>query len=362
MIPLVKPYIAPKDEVMPALESELYSGYIASGKTVEEFERVLSGYLGSENVVALNSGSAALHIALLLAGVKPGDEVISTAMTAEPTNTVIAQTGAKIVWADVDLATGLASPDSIAESISERTRAIVIVHYAGMVCDMKRINEVSDRCGIPVIEDAAHSFGARFEGKRIGSNSQFTCFSFQAIKQLTTVDGGALTLKDPALLGEARQLRWFGLDKHVSRLENDIKRIGYKYAMNNVTAAFGLVQMRHIDNVVSRCIENGKFYDEALRSVPGVELVPYYPDTEPSYWLYTMKVERRDEFERMMEGKGITASPLHHRSDTHSVFSESRRSLPGLDEWYGSFVHIPCGWWVNEEKRAIIVDAIKGGW
>ncbi len=110
MIPLVKPYIAPKDEVMPALESELYSGYIASGKTVEEFERVLSGYLGSENVVALNSGSAALHIALLLAGVKPGDEVISTAMTAEPTNTVIAQTGAKIVWADVDLATGLASP------------------------------------------------------------------------------------------------------------------------------------------------------------------------------------------------------------------------------------------------------------
>lgn len=362
MIPLVKPYIAPREEMMPAIEKTLYSGYIAMGKEVDAFEESFGAYIENPNVLSLSSGTAALHIALLLLGVGPGDEVISTAMTAEPTNTTIALTGAKIVWGDVDPRTGLLDPVSVREKITERTKAIMLVHYAGMVCDMNRFNQLSRKYGIPIIEDTAHALGSRFGGKPVGSNSRYTCYSFQAIKHMTTVDGGAISFRDPAELAEARRLRWFGLDKKVSRLENDIKRAGYKYGMNNVTASIGSVQLKHIAEVVGAHIGNGRFYDQALKGVPGVSLIPYYKDTEPSYWLYTMRVENRDGFCRMMEEHGVTASPLHHRSDTHSVFAASKCQLPALDQFYSEFVHIPCGWWVSREDRERIADLVKKGW
>lgn len=362
MIPLVKPYIAPVNEMMPEIEKILYSGYIAEGQAVYSFENELGKYLGNPKVLALNSGTAALHIALSLLNVGEGDEVISTPMTAEPTNTTIALTGAKVVWGDVDSNTGLLDPKSVREKITERTKAIMLVHYAGMICDMDAFNEISKETGIPVIEDSAHCFGGKYCGKQIGSNSRFTCFSFQAIKQMTTVDGGAITFQSDEDMDAARKLRWFGLDKKVPRLENNIKRAGFKYGMNNVTATIGKVQLAHNEEILSRYISNGKFFDKELAGVSGLTLVPYYSNTEPSYWLYTVKVENRDSFCKMMEDKGIMASPLHHRSDTHSVFSKSRCSLPQMDEWYGSFVHIPCGWWVDEEVREQIVEAIKSGW
>ena len=362
MIPLVKPYIAPRDEMMPALEKILYSGYIATGAAVDQFEEELGAFIGNGKLLSLNSGTAALHIALLLLGVGPGDEVISTPMTAEPTNTTIALTGAKIVWGDVDSKTGLLSPASVQEKITEKTKAIMLVHYAGMVCDMDSFNAISKEFDIPVIEDAAHAFGSKYNGKMVGSNSRFTCFSFQAIKQMTTVDGGALAFANAEDIPSARKLRWFGLDKKVSRLENDITRAGYKYAMNNVNATIGSVQLSREQEVLTRYIANGKAYDQELQNIAGVELVPYYAHTEPSYWLYTMHVENRDRFVAAMEANGITASQLHHRSDTHSVFAQSRCELPGMEKFYKTYVHIPCGWWVDEETRAKIVETIKRGW
>lgn len=362
MIPIVKPYIAPVDEMMPALEKILYSGYIAMGDAVDEFEQELGAYIENPNVLSLNSGTAALHIALLLAGVGLGDEVISTAMTAEPTNTTIVNTGAKVVWADVDVRTGLIAAQSVREKITERTRAIMVVHYAGMVCNMDELNKISEEYNIPIIEDTAHALGSKYKGKRVGCNSRFTCYSFQAIKHMTTVDGGAISFKDESDMAAARRLRWFGLDKKVSRLENDIKQAGYKYSMNNVNATIGSVQLKHIDEIIGRHIENGKYYDKALQGIAGVTLVPYYANTEPSYWLYTMRVEDRDNFCKMLESQGIAASQLHHRSDTHSVFNESKCELPALDDFYAHFVHIPCGWWVSEEDRTHIVEVIKRGW
>ena len=132
--------------------------------------------------------------------------------------------------------------------------------------------------------------------------------------------------------------------------------------MNNVNATIGLVQMNYLNENVDRYIANGKAYDQELAGIPGVELVKYNPNTEASYWLYTMKVENREGFIRMMEENGVMASPLHHRSDTHSIFNESRRDLPNMDQWYDNFIHIPCGWWVNDEERSRIVDLIKHGW
>lgn len=362
MISLVKPYIAPRDEMMPALEKILYSGYIAMGDAVDKFEEDFATYIQNPYVLSLNSGTAALHIALLLMNIGPGDEVISTAMTAEPTNTTIATTGAKVVWADVDVRTGLLDPQSVRDKITEKTKAIMLVHYAGMVCDMGEFNKISEEYNIPIIEDTAHALGSKYNGKRIGSNSRYTCYSFQAIKHMTTVDGGLISFKDDSELEAARKLRWFGLDKKVSRLENDITRAGYKYGMNNVNATIGSIQMQHIDEIIGRHIANGKFYDDALKGIDGITMIPYYTNTEPSYWLYTMKVEKRDEFCRMMESHGVVASSLHHRSDTHSVFAESKCNLPGLDEFYKKFVHIPCGWWVSDEDREYIVEIIKRGW
>lgn len=362
MIPLVKPYIAPKEKMMPEVEKILYSGYIAEGEAVYQFEKEFGEYIGNPNVLVLQSGTAALHIALLLLGVGIGDEVISTPMTAEPTNTTIAITGAKVVWADVDAKTGLLDPASVRSKITEKTKAIMLVHYAGMVCDMDEFNKISKEYNIPIIEDTAHALGSKYNGKIIGSNSRFTCFSFQAIKQMTTIDGGAIAFNNPEDIEPARRLRWFGLDKKVPRLQNDIKIAGYKYGMNNVNATIGSVQLKETPAIIDRYITNGKKYDKELASVSGVTLVPYYANTEPSYWLYTMKVEKREDFMKMMESAGVLASPLHHRTDTHSVFSESRCELPQMEEFYSSFVHIPCGWWVDDETHDYIVSQIKKGW
>lgn len=362
MIPLVKPFIAPAGEMMPEIEKILYSGYIAEGEKVYEFERTFGTYIENPNVLSLNSGTAALHIALMLAGVGPGDEVISTALTAEPTNVAIKLVGADVVWADVDPATGLISPDSIQEKISPKTKAIMVVHYAGMVCDMDRISAIASESGIPVIEDTAHAMGSRYNGKPVGSHSAYTCFSLQAIKHLTTVDGGFIALKDDSQMSVGRKLRWFGLDKKVPRLQNDIRFPGYKYHMNNVIATIGLVQMRYISGIVDRHKDNGRYYDKKLQGIPGVTLLPYYPHTEPSYWLYTMKVEDRPGFVRMMEENGVLASELHLRNDRHSIFARSACQLPALDDFYSHFVHIPCGWWVGDEQRERIVSLIKKGW
>lgn len=195
MIPLVKPYIPDRKVLMPELENVLYSGYIAEGQPVYDFEKQFQTFIGNPYCLALHSGTDALHLALLLAGVGIGDEVISTPMTAEPTNVAITMVGAKVVWGDVHPATGLLDPDSVRSQITSKTKAIIVVHYAGMVCDMTRFNQISKEFNIPVIEDAAHALGSKFDGQYVGCNSDYTIFSLQAIKHMTTVDGGFLALK-----------------------------------------------------------------------------------------------------------------------------------------------------------------------
>lgn len=362
MIPIVKPFIPEPEVLMPALEEVLYSGYIAEGEKVYEFEKQFGDYIQNPLALSLNSGTAALHIALLLAGVGPGDEVISTVLTAEPTNVAIKLVGAKVVWADVQANTGLLDPESVRSKITDKTKAIMLVHYAGMVCDMDAFNAISEAFNIPLIEDTAHALGARYNGKPVGSNAPYSIFSLQAIKHMTTIDGGVLALKSQEDYDKGRLLRWFGLDKKVARLDNDIKTPGYKYHMNNVNATVGLVQLKYIQEIVGKYIANGIYFDGALKGIAGVELLDYNPNTEPSYWLYTMKVDNRAGFIKMMQENGISASELHLRNDRHSLFAESKAELPVFDAFYEKMVHIPCGWWLTEEDRERIVEVIKKGW
>lgn len=351
---------------MPCIEEILYGGQISEGAPVVEFERRFGRFVGSPDVLSFYSGTAALHGALLLAGLQPGDEVISTAMTAEPTNMAILHAGGKIVWADVDPANGNLTAASVAQKITNRTRAVVVVHYGGIPAPIDGIRAAAAAQSIPVIEDAAHALGARYANAPIGTHSEFVMFSLQAIKHMTTVDGGMLACNKmgdrEALLAKGRRFRWFGIDRTAPRTEVDVAEMGYKYHMNNVTATIGLTQLDHIAPVIARHINNGKYFDQALQRIPGLNLCKWEKCAEPSYWFYTVLVEDRDKFSRHLAAHGIANSQVHRRNDLHSVFAASRCDMPGLDNFYRSMIHTPCGWWLNDEQREYIVDVIRQGW
>jgi perosamine synthetase len=361
MIPLVKVAMPPRETLMPALESVLYGGMIAEGEHVYEFEKDFAAQFGLSKALALSSGTAALHVAFLLAGVGTGTEVITTSMTAEPTNTTILQTGAVPVFADIDPETGNLSPAAVEACITPRTRAICVVHYAGYPADLGALRQIADANGIALIEDCAHALGAKHDGHAIGSVGDFAIFSFQAIKHMTTVDGGVLCIKDDGLVGLARRLRWFGLAKGVPRTEVDISVPGFKYNMTNVAAVIGQHQLAGIDALIGRHIDNGQFYDEALARIPGLTPARVLSASEPSYWLYTLLSEDSDDVERRLAAIGVTASKLHRPNHLHSVFAPYRKEMPGLDAFYRRLVHIPCGWWVSTEDRQRIVDALAKG-
>lgn len=358
MIPLFKPFLPPAVELMPKLEQVLYSGQISEGPIVQEFERKFGEYIQNPNVLSFSSGTAALHIALLLAGVGPGDEVISTPMTAEPTNMAIKYTGANIVWADVDQ-NGNMLADSI--ELTDKTKAVMVVHYGGIPANLYAIDDAVDG-QVPIIEDGAHALGAKYAGRPIGNYCDYTMFSLQAIKHITTIDGGMLICHDHYDLPKGRRLRWFGIDRQLPRIEVNVSEIGYKYHMTNLPATIGLMQLNYIDWVVSRHIANGRFYDWELRNIPGIHLCKWDARAEPSYWFYTVLAEDRDGLSRWLTEKGIANGQVHKRNDWHTVFESSKRELPGLDWFYSHMLHIPCGWWLSEGDREYIVDTIKGGW
>jgi dTDP-4-amino-4,6-dideoxygalactose transaminase len=360
-IPLMKVLMPPRDSLLPALEEVLYSGMIAEGDLVYKFEDAFVKHFNLNNILATSSGTAALHIALLLAGVNIGDEVITTSMTAEPTNTTILQVGAIPIFADVDLLTGNLDPQAVELLITDKTKAICVVHYAGYPANLNFLRAIADKHGIKLIEDCAHALGAIYAGAPIGAMGDFAIFSFQAIKHMTTIDGGALMMRDASRIEEAKRLRWFGLAKGIPRTEVDIKKLGFKYNMNNVTATIGLQQLISINTHLERHRSNGKFFDKAFQGVAGLTSAKIENGAEPTYWLYTLLAEDSDEVESCLTSNGISASKLHRPNHLHSIFEPYVRALPALNEFYRRLVHIPCGWWVSDEDRERIVHILKRG-
>lgn len=352
----------PEDELMPALAGVLYSGQISEGPPVRRFEESFGRFVGARNVSASYSGTAALHLALLAAGVGPGDEVVSTAMTAEPTNMAIKHAGATVRFADVDPRNGNVTGETVAAAMGPRTRAVMVVHYGGIPVALDAVAAVAAERGLPVIEDAAHALGARWDGKPIGSHSRFVMFSLQAIKHMTTVDGGMLACAESADVEEVRLLRWFGIDRGAPRTEVEVTRVGFKYHMNNVTATIGEVALRHAGRAIERHIANGRFLDAQLKGISGLEPCSFDTRAEPSYWFYSLLAESRDQLIAHLASRGIAASTVHRRNDLHPVFAEGRRELPGLDAFSERVLHLPCGWWVGEEERERIVAALREGW
>ena len=357
--PLFAVYM-PESIDKPLLET-LHSGYIGQGSKVEEFERALAEFVGSTNVLTLNTGTSALHLAYRLAGVEPGTEVITTPMTCTATNLPILANGGTIVWADVDSQTGLIDPVDVERKITPRTKAIVGVDWGGTPCDWDALMAIGHKYGVKVIEDAAHAFGATYKGRKVGTLADFTTFSFQAIKHISTVDGGLLVCRDSVDYKRGKLLRWYGIDRETerrdSRIEEDILEWGYKFHMNDVSATIGLTVLPDAPAIVDKHRANAVYYDDHLDAMFKPAWRTSY-EHESAHWLYTVKLPSRadrDAFMGWMRNFGIMTSQVHARNDTHTTFAPFKANLPGLESFSGRQVSIPVHWKVGKEERERIV-------
>ena len=360
MIPLFKVVI--DSNVVENIRQVMDSGYIGQGTKVVEFEQALKPWLG-DNVLSLNSGTSALHLALRLANVGDGDEVISTPMTCTATNMPILERGAKIVWADIDPWTGNISAEDIRKKITSKTKALMCVHWGGYPCDMHELSKISQEYNIPVIQDAAHAFGATYGGLNISQYSAFTCFSFQAIKHLTCVDGGALICKDSLKYQRGKLLRWYGIDRESNRkdfrCEENISEYGYKFHMNDINATIGINQLKYIDGILDAHRKNASYYTEHLAGLKKTKLLKCNNvDNSGSYWLYTIRVDNVPVFMDWMKSHEIIVSQVHARNDTHNAFGGMQVQLKGVDEFCQHQVSIPVGSWLTKKDLEYIVDTI----
>lgn len=356
-IDLFRPYVNETARIMvdATLRADM-SGrvYIGEGPRVAEFEKKFGEHIGAPGtVLALNSCTSALDLALHLCGVGPGDEVITTPMTCTATNTHIVLRGATPVWADVDPVTGLIDVMDVASKVTSQTKVIIAVDWAGRTCDYERLKTIQLFTGrpIPVIQDAAHN--------PYGLGGDYVCWSFQAIKHLTAGDGGALMVP-PSQHERARLLRWYGLSRDASesfRCTQNIQEAGFKYHMNDIAASIGLGNLPDLPKIMKAHHDNAAFYHQALDGVPGITLPP--PDPEGGWWLYTLLTDERDDLIAWLKNAGIAASPVHTRNDTHAAFHFPNGPLPGVDAFSSREVAIPVGWWVTTEDRARIAGQVR---
>ena len=339
------------------------SGFITEGEYSDKFEKAFGNYVHNPNTSLVNSCTSALSLSSRMCDIRPGDEVITTPLTCMATNEPFYNDGARLVWADIDPATGNIDPASVERLITHKTKAILGVHWAGQPFDIDAINDIANKHNIKVIEDAAHALGATYNGIPIGSHSDFVCFSFQAIKHLTTADGGAICSNSKISNDRIKKLRWFGLDRNYagSKWKQDICESGFKYHMNNTNAAIGLLQLEYIDDIINKHKNNYAFYNENMKNRK-VQKMRVDSKSESSCWIYTVLVEDRIEFQDYLRVNGIASDPVHVRNDNYTVFKDFKKSdkeLPGTKEFCSKHINIPVGWWLSEEDRTHIVKAIN---
>ncbi len=359
-------YISEKS-IKKAVET-LRSTYVSEGKLVREFEQKLTQKLGLANPVALNSGTSALHMALILAGVEPGDEVIIPAQTFIATGMAVLYLNAVPVFADIQPDTGNIDPESVKKKITSKTKAIIAVHWGGYPADMDEINSIAKERNIAVIEDAAHALGAIYKGRPIGTVSRFTCFSFQAIKHVTTGDGGALSCLSKGDELQARRRRWFDIDRENSipsflgEREYDAANTGYKYHMNDLAAAVGLGNLEDFENNLNRVRQTADKYISEFKNIDGLTLLKYKNDRKSAYWLFTMLVERREDFVRALASRRVPASVVHLRIDKNSVFGGIKNDLSNMNVFNEYQVSVPVHSGLTDEEIELVTVSVRAGW
>lgn len=361
MIDLFRPFVAPDvlEFLKPVLSYDL-SGrmFIGQGNKVELFEKAFQFLCDLDRrAYSVNSGTAGLELAAQLIGFKEGDEIITTPITCTATQTGIFLYGATPVWADVDPYTGLIDPADVERKISPNTKAIIAVNWGGKMPDYGVLKSF----GIPVIEDAAHGPYATTRER-----GDYIMWSLQAIKFLTTIDGGMLYVPE-GQEKRAKLLRWYGLDRESKqdfRCEQDIKEVGRKLHMNDVTATIGLANIRYTQQLVRAHNDNALYYTTMVQN-PAIHL-PTYEDDHP-YWIYTVIVKDAPHFKTYMEQNNIMVSPVHARNDKHSAmkaaasksFMNYKNLLAGTDFFDMHQMSIPVGFWLTMEDKKYIVDTLN---
>jgi dTDP-4-amino-4,6-dideoxygalactose transaminase len=305
-------------------------------------------------------------------GIQYGDEVLATPMTCTASNWPILANGLNIKWVDIDPTTLNIDLDDLERKITEKTKVIMLVHWGGYPNDLDRVKKIQERAYqnfgfYPiVIEDCAHAFGSTYKNKLLGTHGNMAIFSLQAIKHITSVDGGILLTPNSELFKRSKLLRWYGIDRDGDRkdfrCEADVLEWGFKFHMNDVCAAVGIENLKFFDEIISKHRDNANYYDNNLRNISGIQLLNRHPDHKSSFWIYSLLVDNRDDFYSYMDSCKISVSQVHERNDKHTCVKEHKTFLPTLDETIGKIVSIPVGWWVTNEEREYIVDCIKKGW
>ncbi len=367
------------EEEIAEVVDTLKSGWISTGPKTKRFEQEFAEYVGAKYAVGLNSCTAGLHLSLVVSEIGPGDEVIVPTLTFGATANVVEHLGARPVLVDVDPVTLTMDPAAVERAITPRTRAIVPVHYAGMPCAMDELTALAARHNLMVIEDAAHAVGARYRGRKVGSISPLTSFSFYANKNLSTAEGGMVTTDDPALEERLRVLHLHGLSRDAWKRyhtkaysSSEVVVPGYKYNMTDVQASLGIHQLRKQEGFIARREELASFYDEALSELDGMVWTPPRPRdgaTRHVLHLYPvlvntarLKVDRNQVISALMaENIGVSMHfhPLHMMPYYRAKYGYTPESFPHALRVGQSEISLPIQPQITARDAQDVVDALK---
>ncbi|MFZ2396886.1 MAG: aminotransferase class I/II-fold pyridoxal phosphate-dependent enzyme [Smithella sp.] len=351
----------------------LKSGWITTGALCKEFEDKFCQLTGSRQAISLNSATAGMHITLSALNIGPGDEIITPSMTFASTVNMIALSGAKPVFVDIDYGTLNINTNLIEEKITKRTRAIIPVHFAGAPADMDKINNLARKYNLTVIEDAAHAVGTYYKGIHTGGFGHTAIFSFHPIKNITTGEGGMVTLNDAALEKKLRLLRFHGIERDAWKRYGkggnpsyDIAEPGYKCNMPDMLAALGLAQMERWQEFNQKRTSLAQLYLEGLKDISGIDLpqVPQY-DHVHAWHLFVIKVSavNRDEFMNRLSdyniGYGLHFPPTHALNYIKARYADNIGLLPETDLAAQKIISLPLFPDMREKDVVYVCKAIK---
>jgi dTDP-4-amino-4,6-dideoxygalactose transaminase len=374
MIVFGSPYIG--EEEIQEVVACLRSGWIGTGPRVRRFEELFREYTGAKNAVAVNSCTAALHLAMVVSGVGPGDEVITTPMTFCATANAILHTGATPVFVDVDPATMNLDPARIEAAITPRTKAILPVHLAGRPCDMDAISAIAARHGLLVIEDAAHCIEGRYRGRNVGTISPLTCFSFYVTKNVVTGEGGMVTTEDDDLAAKIKMNALHGLSADAWQRFSDkgykhyqVLFPGFKYNMMDLQAALGIHQLERVEAQLVRREAIWQRYDEAFLKLPITRPSPPAPETRHARHLYSILIDKqrcgftRDEvlveLHRRGIGTGVHYTALHLHPYYRESFGFREGDFPNAERIGASTLSLPLSAKLTEDEVGQVIRAVR---
>jgi perosamine synthetase len=365
LIPIFRPFYDQAE--LQAVEEVFQSGWIGLGPITAEFEHRFAEYIGVPHAVAVNSATAALHLALKVLDVT-GGEVITTPMTFVSTNHAILYNDGIPVFADIESDTLNIDVESIRQNVTDRTRAIIVVHYGGHACDMDPILDLAKAHSVPVVEDAAHGSGGTYKGRKLGSLGTMGCFSFHAVKNLATGDGGMITLADPELDRRLRRLRWCGIDKDTwDRSEVDqkyswyytVQELGFKYHMNDIAAAIGLAQLEKLDCANARRREIIAYYNDRFAGLDWLETPVEKSYAQSAHHNYVVKLDQRDELIAYLREQRISAGVHYLPNHLYTMYRNFRANVPVAERVWRRLVTLPLYPGMTDGDVERVVSAVR---